>query len=578
MARSEWYKDMVFYQIWPRSFCDGNGDGIGDLWGVYQKLDYIKSLGVTGIWFSPLTPSPNADFGYDVSDYTSIDPDLGDLDIFDKVLQGAHDRGLRVIMDLVINHTSSEHEWFKQALADADSPYHDYYFFRKGRKGRDGQLMPPNNWDSLVGGSAWEYVESLDEYYLHLFDKRQPDLNMDNPAVRQEVEKIMRFWLDRGVDGFREDVIGFISKPKKLPDDFLALPGSRGLRLYNFGPHLMQYLVQFRRDVLDGYDCMVVGETPMMPARKALRLVRRQSSGDRPLDLVFGFDHMAADCMYSEYLPRPFSLRKLKRAFADWQETFDGKAWPTLYLENHDHPRVVSRYGSEDLRVESATALAASYLFQQGTPFVYQGQELGMTNAHLTSADELKDPQAITHYDALVKGGKTPDEAMAVVSRATRDNARTPMQWSARQNASFSPELGDVEPWMPVNPNHDVVNVEDEERNLMSPLNFYRHAIRLRRLLPVVRNGRYHEFKRASTKVYVYARESQWSRLLVMCSFSKDPVTFGVPDSYGNLTGGTLALSNYYVQDAGTDDANQLTLRPYETRVYVFGRDAILVE
>ena len=577
MARTDWYKDMVFYQIWPRSFCDGNGDGVGDLWGVLQKLDYVKSLGVTGIWFSPLYPSPNADFGYDVSDYCAIDPAYGDLGVFDRVVAAAHERDLKVVMDLVINHTSSEHEWFRQALADADSPYHDYYFFRRGSVDRKGRRMPPNNWDSLLGGSAWEYVEALDEYYLHTFDKAQPDLNLDNPAVRGEVEDVMRFWLDRGVDGFREDVITFVSKPQGLPSDVLGLPGSRGLRLYNCGPRLRSYLMQFRRDVLDSHDCVVVGEAPMLGARKALALTAARR-GERPLDLVIGFDHMQADCMYTEYLPRPFSLRKLKRAYAQWQDALGESGWCALYLENHDHPRVVSRYGSEAFRAESAASLAASYLFQRGTPFVYQGQELGMTNVRFDSIEQVPDPQAHAHYRRVVEGGKSPEDALALVNRAGRDNARSPMQWTGEKDAGFCPKDAHEGPWVAVNPNHVEVNVAAEDDDLMSPLNFYRRAIRLRRLLPVVRSGRYHEFKRASSKLYVYARESTWSRLLVMCSFSDEPVTFHVPDTYGDLGGGVLALSNYYVTDAEADDANQLTLRPWETRVYVFGRDAVLVD
>ena len=420
-------------------------------------------------------------------------------------------------------------------------------------------------------------MEALDEYYLHTFDKAQPDLNLDNPAVRGEVEDVMRFWLDRGVDGFREDVITFVSKPKGLPSDVLGLPGSRGLRLYNCGPRLRSYLMQFRRDVLDSHDCVVVGEAPMLGARKALALTAARR-GERPLDLVIGFDHMQADCMYTEYLPRPFSLRKLKRAYAQWQDALGESGWCALYLENHDHPRVVSRYGSEAFRAESAASLAASYLFQRGTPFVYQGQELGMTNVRFDSIEQVPDPQAHAHYRRVVEGGKSPEDALALVNRAGRDNARSPMQWTGEKDAGFCPKDAHEGPWVAVNPNHVEVNVAAEDDDLMSPLNFYRRAIRLRRLLPVVRSGRYHEFKRASSKLYVYARESTWSRLLVMCSFSDEPVTFHVPDTYGDLGGGVLALSNYYVTDAEADDANQLTLRPWETRVYVFGRDAVLVD
>ena len=341
MERTRWYKDAVFYQIWPRSFKDGNGDGIGDLWGVLEKLDYIASLGVTGIWFSPLYPSPNADYGYDIADYRSINSEYGDLEVFKQVLDGAHERGLKVIMDLVVNHTSVEHPWFKESRASKDSPYHDYYIWRKGTV-KDGIPAPPNNWDSLFEGRAWEYEPALDEWYLHIFAKGQPDLNMDNPAVRAEVEGIMHFWLDMGVDGFREDVITFISKVEGLPNDYLMVPGARGMRFYDNGPRLHECLSQFRR-VLDGYDCMAVGEAPMITPHKALPFI--EEGPDQTLDMMFNFEHMGADCLFTDFVPMPFSLRRYKDALSRWQRELDGRAWNALYIENHDHPRIASRRG-----------------------------------------------------------------------------------------------------------------------------------------------------------------------------------------------------------------------------------------
>lgn len=391
MERTRWYKDAVFYQIWPRSFCDGNGDGIGDLWGVLEKLDYIASLGVTGIWFSPLYPSPNADFGYDIADYRSINPEYGDIDVFRRVLEGAHERGLKVIMDLVVNHTSSEHPWFRESRSSKSSPYHDYYIWRAGGE-HAGVPTPPNNWDSLFEGRAWEYEPALDEWYLHIFATGQPDLNMDNPRVRAEVEEILRFWLDLGVDGFREDVITFTGKAEGLPDDHLMVPGARGLRFYENGPRVHEFLVQFRDNVLAQYDCMTVGEAPLITPGKALLFI--EEGPDQTLDLMFHFEHMGADCLFTDYVPLPFSLRRLKAAFGRWQRKLDGRAWNALYLENHDHPRIVSRYSGEAFREKSAMMLACSYLFQKGTPFVYQGQEIGMVNTRFTTIGEKPVRQA----------------------------------------------------------------------------------------------------------------------------------------------------------------------------------------
>ena len=350
MANKKWYREMSVYQIWPRSFCDGNGDGIGDLWGVLSKMDYIKSLGVDAIWFSPLYPSPNADFGYDISDYMDIHPDYGNLEVFKQVLHEAHSRDMRVFMDLVINHTSDEHHWFKESKKGKDNPYHDYYFWRPG-KVSGGVRRPPNNWTSLFEGGAWEYCEELDEYYLHLFAKKQPDLNIDNPKVREEIKKILRFWLDMGVDGFREDVITFISKTPGLPNSYPKIPIANGLKYYSNRPKVHEYLKEFKRDVLDHYDCFTVGESPMTTPEIALRYI---SEGEnKVLDEMIGISHMEADCFMTDVMQRPFNLIKMKKAFSQWQMKLQGKAWNALYIENHDHPRIISRYGSERYHKES---------------------------------------------------------------------------------------------------------------------------------------------------------------------------------------------------------------------------------
>ncbi len=562
MEQTRWYKDAVFYQIWPRSFKDGNGDGIGDLWGVLEKLDYIASLNVTGIWFSPLYPSPQADYGYDIADYRSINPEYGDLDVFKQVLDGAHERGLRVIMDLVVNHTSSEHPWFKESRASKESPYHDYYIWRDGGHDAQGEPTPPNNWDSLFEGKAWEYEPAIDQWYLHIFAKGQPDLNMDNPTVRHEVEQIMRFWLDMGVDGFREDVITFISKEPGLPNDYLMVPGARGLRFYENGPHVKEYLTQFRDNVLSNYDCMTVGEAPMITPQKAMPFI--MEGPDQTLNLMFHFEHMCADCLFTDYVPRPFSLHKLKRAFSRWQQGLEGMAWNALYLENHDHPRIVNRYGSEAFRVESAKMLAASYLFQKGTPFVYQGQEIAMTNTYFRSIEEVPDVSAQNQYRNRTAAGMSDADAMALINRAARDHARTPVQWTDEAYGGFST----AEPWFAVNPNYRGINVAAADADADSVLNFYRKAIALRRAWPVIREGSYREFKRASSELYLYAREMLDERVLVMCSFVAKPTLFHVPPEF-DLEEGTLELCNYEGESAPAEPG-YLRLRPYECRVYHF--------
>ncbi len=549
MERTRWYKDMVFYQIWPRSFYDGNGDGMGDLIGVCAKLDYIKSLGVDGIWFSPLYPSPGVDCGYDISDYMDIAEEFGGMDAFRTMLAAAHERGMRVIMDLVINHTSDEHEWFQKSRRRIE-PYTDYYIWRPA--GKNGKL--PNNWDSSFEGKAWQFDELRQEYYMHLYAVKQPDLNMDNPLVREEVKKILRFWLDLGVDGFREDVITLISKKEGLPNDYL-FPIYKGIRFYNHGPHLHEYLAEFRRDVLRDYDCVTIAEAPLIWPRRALEYIAEKPDAD--FDMMIQFECMCADCFFTDYLPTRFSLRKLKRAWSSWQTKLDGRAWNMLYLENHDHPRIISRYGSERFRAESGKMLAVAYLFQKGTPFIYQGQEIGMTNWRPEDAEIYEDVQTRWQYEhAALK--KTPRQRLERLWRSSRDSARTPMQWSDEANAGFTTG----KPWFYVNQNYKEINVAAEERDPDSLLNFYRRAVALRKSLPVVRYGTYRERLRASGKLYVYEREYEGARLLVVCSFSDKPVTLPHRITRG---AGELILCNY-------PDSDSQTLRPYEARVYSAGK------
>ena len=548
MERNRWYKDMVFYQIWPRSFKDGDGDGMGDLWGVLEKLDYIKSLGCDGIWFSPIYPSPGADCGYDISDYMDIAPEFGGMEAFKQVLEGAHARDMKIVMDLVVNHTSDEHEWFQKSRRRIE-PYTDYYIWRPD----PGNGGLPNNWDSNFEGKAWTWDEVRGEYYLHLFAVKQPDLNMDNPLVREEVKKILRFWLDMGVDGFREDVITYISKKHGLPDDYL-FPIYKGMPNYNHGPHVHEYLREFKEEVLDHYDCFTLAEAPLVSPRKALSYIDEKKG---QMDMMIQFQCQCADCLFTDYLPTKFNLRKMKRAFSSWQHKLEGRAWNMLYLENHDHPRIVSRYGSEEFWAESAKTLAAALLFQKGTPFLYQGQEIGMTNWKPNSIDEYRDVQTIWnyHHSAL---DKTEEERLKRLWRSSRDNARTPVQWSGEENAGFTTGT----PWMSVNPNYPDINVEKQDNDPDSILNFYRQAVRLRKQLSCVRWGNYKEYQKHSKKLYMYSRQDPRQKLLVVCSFWNKPTRFKPPKDF-YIPGARLALCNY---NTITPDS----LQPYECRVYLW--------
>ncbi len=549
MENKKWYKNSVFYQIWPRSFKDGNGDGMGDLYGVLEKLDYIKSLGCDGIWFSPLYPSPGVDCGYDISDYYNIAEEFGGMEVFKKVLDGAHSRGMKVIMDLVVNHTSDQHEWFQKSRQRIE-PYTDYYIWRPAKK--NGKL--PNNWDSLFEGKAWAWDDVRKEYYMHLFAVQQPDLNMDNPLVREEVKKILRFWLDMGVDGFREDVITFISKPEGLPDDKL-MPASKGIFMFNHGPRLHEYLEEFKRDVFSKYDCMILAEAPLVTPKKALKYIDEHNSP--VLDMMIQFSTQEADCFMTDYIHRPFNLRKLKKAFSKWQNELEGKGWNMLYLENHDHGRIVSRYGSDAYQKESAKTLAVSYLFQKGTPFIYQGQEIGMTNWYPNDPEMYEDVQTRWQY-FNVATKKSPKKRLERLWHGSRDSARTPVQWSSENNAGFT----NGTPWFYVNDNYKEINVAKQELDEDSVLNFYRKAIDLRKSLAVVFDGTYKEYYHHSSKMYVYSRENAKQKILVICSYSNKDTKIKIPKGF-DLRSAKLILQSH-------QDISNSVLKPYESRVYLW--------
>ena len=444
-------------------------------------------------------------------------------------------------MDLVVNHTSDEHRWFKESRKGPDNPYSDYYIWRK----------KPNNWDSIFEGKAWHYDKVRKEYYLHIFSKKQPDLNMDNPKVREEVKSIMRFWLDMGVDGFREDVINFISKKEGLPNGLPFIPVINGMPYYKDGPHIHEYMAEFR-EVCNEYDCFQIGEGPMTTVNSALKYL---SGPTKSLDMMISFDHMMADCFYTEYLHRPFSLVKLKKAFSKWQTKLEGVAWNSLYLENHDHPRIISRYGSERYWRESGTMLAACYIFQKGTPFIYQGQEIGMTNIRLSHIESYNDVSSKTNYYKY----NLKDEVSKRLKRihlSSRDSARTPMQWNSGRYAGFSK----VRPWFYINSNYKKINVAAEEDDQYSILNFYRKCLDMRKHSKTLIYGKYKEYYPKNKDIYMYERLYKDIRYLIVCSFSKHTEDFSMPKEYRKKNG-QLMLCNY--------PGNQPPfLRPYEVRVY----------
>lgn len=553
MERTRWYKDAVIYQIYPRSFCDSNGDGIGDIRGIISKLDYLKELGVTCVWLSPCYKSPNDDNGYDISNYRDIMDEFGTLEDWQEMVDGMHARGIKLVMDLVVNHTSDEHEWFKQSRSSKDNPYRDYYFWRKGR-GKDGK-KPPNNWSSRFSGSAWEYDETTGEFYLHLFSKKQPDLNWDNPKVRQEVADICNYWFEKGVDGFRCDVIIYISKEEGLPDGKFN-PMLCGDEHFVIGPHYHEYIHELYEKSWSKYDCMTVGEGQGIKRKDAENMVAEDKE---ELDCIFTFEHQECDAVLTA-VPRPFKLSRLKKILNNWQHLPDN-CWNSLFLENHDYSRSMPRFGKVEYRKQVAKMLAVVMQCQKGTPYVYQGEEIGMSNIEGLDRKDYKDIVSINIYDLAKKvfPPLVPIVRWALRKRA-RDNARTPMQWSAAENAGFTTG----KPWMMVNPNYTEVNVEQQQGDPDSILNFYKKIIAYRKGNEVIRYGTFEEYYPKSNKIFCYERNYNGKRLFIVASFSDKNVAFKVPKGY-SFKNSKLVLNNY-------DDApvvlSSYVLRPYEAVAY----------
>lgn len=553
-----WWKESVVYQIYPRSFCDSNGDGIGDLNGITSKLDYLKELGINVIWLSPVYQSPNDDNGYDISDYQAIMKEFGTIEDYDRMLAQAHERGIKIMMDLVVNHTSDEHAWFVESRKSADNPYRDYYIWREGKDGAE-----PNNWGSVFGGSAWKYDVATNMYFLHLFSPKQPDLNWENEKVRGAVFDMMNWWCEKGIDGFRMDVISMISKVAGLPD------GETGKSGYgNFGPFVQngprvhEFLQEMNEKVLSRYDLITVGECSGVTVEEAKRYA---SNDGKELSMVFQFEHMDLDGGESfKWNDRKIKLTELKQVLSKWQTQLEGKAWNSLYWCNHDQPRMLSRLGNDSAqyREVSAKMLATCIHMMQGTPYVYQGEELGMTNYPFTSLDEFRDIESINAYHEMTEKGIIGEEDMfRFISYKGRDNARTPIQWDDSKNAGFTTGI----PWIPVNPNYTEINAEDQVNRKDSVFHYYKELIRLRKENDIIVYGSYELLCPESEEIFAYQRKMGEDRLLVICNFAEREVEFVTPDEAVEKA----AAAHVIIGNCGRERMEEkMNLKPYEAVVF----------
>ncbi len=553
----QWWKESVVYQIYPRSFNDSNGDGIGDIRGITEKLDYLNELGIDVVWLSPVYKSPNDDNGYDISDYRTIMDEFGTMEDWEEMLEGMHQRGIRLVMDLVVNHSSDEHAWFTEARKSKDNPFREYYIWRESKEDQ-----PPNNWGSFFGGSAWEYDEESDEYFLHLFSKKQPDLNWENEKLREEVYALMKFWLDKGVDGFRMDVINLISKTPGLPDAEVTddSPYQWGGDYFVNGPKFLEYMNEMNEQVLSKYDAMTVGEMPMATPEDGKKYT---NENDGIVNMLFQFEHMdVTSGPGGKWDQQAWKLTDLKRIISKWQTELHGTGWNSLYMENHDQPRSVSVFGDDqEYRVESAKMLAAWLHFLQGTPYIYQGQELGMTNVYFDDIKDYEDIETLNMYnEEVVEKGRNPEEVLDAIHKKGRDNARTPMQWTDEKNAGFT--TGN--PWLKVNGNYHEINARKALSDENSIFYFYKNLIRLRKELPVLIHGNYQLLLEEDENLYVYTRRYQDTTLVIAANFSKETCELNLPET---LNGGKLLVHNY--QDVANQLQNESNMRPYEVKVYM---------
>jgi len=543
--KKAWWKEAIVYQIYPRSFCDSNGDGIGDLNGITSKLDYLKELGIDVIWLSPVYKSPNDDNGYDISDYEAIMTEFGTMDDFDKMLSEAHKRGIKIVMDLVVNHTSDEHPWFVESRSSKDNPKRDYYIWKESKNGKE-----PNNWGSAFSGPAWKYDEKTDMYYLHLFSVKQPDLNWENQRVRKEVFDMMTRWCKKGIDGFRMDVISLISKPEGFPDaKVVGLYGD--MNICANGPKVHDYLKEMNQKVLSKFDIMTVGETAGVTLDEAKRYANSEGS---ELNMVFQFEHMNLDSGEKfKWSTKHIPLVPLKENLTKWQLGLDDVAWNSLYFCNHDQPRIVSRLGddSDEFRELSAKCIATCLHMMQGTPYVYQGEELGMTNTVFNSVDDFRDLESINAYKELIESGLyTKEDMFPKIAHKSRDNARTPMPWDTSENAGFTTGT----PWLALNPNYNKINVADQLKREDSVFHYYQKLIKLRKEYEIIVYGKYELLLPDDEHIFAYVRTLGNQKLLVVCNFSKTEQKF----DFTGYENAKVLISNY---DGNISE--KATLKPY---------------
>ncbi|MBN1072852.1 alpha-glucosidase [Clostridium botulinum] len=551
--KTNWWKESVVYQIYPRSFKDSNGDGIGDIRGIIEKLDYLKELGIDVIWLSPVYKSPNDDNGYDISDYKDIMTEFGTMNDFDELLNSAHEKGIKIMMDLVVNHTSDEHQWFVESRKSEKNKYRDYYVWKKGK---DGQ--PPNNWTSCFSGPAWQYDEETNMYYLHLFSKKQPDLNWESAELRNDVYLMMQWWLDKGIDGFRMDVINFISKNQEFPD---GVNGDFSKYSMN-GPRIHEFLEKMNEKVLRDKNLITVGEMPGVSVEEA----KLYTGEDRnELNMVFQFEHTdLGNGKYGKWHKNSFKLTDLKRIMTKWQKGLENEGWNSLYWNNHDQPRVLSRFGNDKKYwKESAKMLATCLHMMKGTPYIYQGEEIGMTNVAFEDLNDYKDIEIINAYnDLVIKNGRSHDEMMEGIYDRGRDNARTPMQWNSSVNAGFTTGT----PWIKVNPNYNEINAESQIGDKDSIFNYYKELIKIRKDNEIIVYGNYDLILDDSEDIYAYVRTLNEEQLLVICNFSSNTSEFKLPNNIKSKYK-KLLIANY--DECKEETLENISLRPYECRAYL---------
>ncbi len=554
----KWWKEAVVYQIYPRSFMDSNGDGVGDLAGITGKLDYLKLLGIDVIWLSPIYKSPNDDNGYDISDYRDIMEEFGSMEDFDRLLSEAHSRDIRIIMDLVVNHTSDEHQWFVESKKSKDNPYRDYYIWREGK----AEGLRPNNWGACFGGPAWEYDEETGMYYLHLFSPKQPDLNWENQKVRDEVFEMMDWWCQKGIDGFRMDVISMISKNQSFPDGKLngGVYGDFGPYAIH-GPKVHDYLKEMNERVLSKYDLMTVGETAGVTVEEARKYA---GENEKELNMVFHFEHVEGDGEIGKWTDKKQELLRIKKIFSKWQTELADCAWNSLYWDNHDQPRAVSRFGndSSQYRELSAKMLATCLHMMKGTPYIYQGEELGMTNFPFQEMSQFRDIESINSYKELVDGGVVGhDKMMSYLRCKSRDNARTPMQWNRNIHAGFTTGT----PWIEVNPNYDQINAENEVADSDSVFHYYKKLIELRKEYDIIVYGSFELIMDDDPEIFAYVRRLGNKKLLTLCNFSDEELEVCIPEEFCGEKA-ELLIHNYRT----SKEESKKKLLPYEALVLLF--------